>query len=139
MTIQLEFTPEQIDELRYQRYNHLAPLVQRRMETLLLKAYKLPHQQIEEIVGVSGNTIREYFEQYQEGGSEKLKEIHYYQPESELKEHIVSLEAYFREHPPATIKQAQHEVEIITGVHRSETQIREFLKKNSISVAGKSG
>jgi len=139
MTIQLEFAPEQIDELRYQRYNHLAPLVQRRMETLLLKAYKLPHQQIEEIVGVSGNTIREYFEQYQEGGIEKLKEIHYYQPESELKEHIVSLEAYFREHPPATIKQAQHEVEIITGVHRSETQIREFLKKNSISVAGKSG
>jgi len=139
MTIQLEFAPEQIDELRYQRYNHLAPLVQRRMESLLLKAYKLPHQQIEEIVGVSGNTIREYFEQYQEGGIEKLKEIHYYQPESELKEHIVSLEAYFREHPPATIKQAQHEVEIITGVHRSETQIREFLKKNSISVAGKSG
>jgi len=139
MTIQLEFTPEQIDELRYQRYNHLAPLVQRRMESLLLKAYKLPHQQIEEIVGVSGNTIREYFEQYQEGGIEKLKEIHYYQPESELKEHIVSLEAYFREHPPARIKQAQHEVEIITGVHRSETQIREFLKKNSISVAGKSG
>ena len=139
MTIQLEFTPEQIDELRYQRYNHLASLVQRRMETLLLKAYKLPHQQIEEIVGVSGNTIRAYFEQYQEGGIEKLKEIHYYQPESELKEHIVSLEAYFREHPPATIKQAQHEVEIITGVHRSETQIREFLKKNSISVAGKSG
>jgi len=139
MTIQLEFTPEQIDELRYQRYNHLAPLVQRRMESLLLKAYKLPHQQIEEIVGVSGNTIREYFEQYQEGGIEKLKEIHDYQPESELKEHIVSLEAYFREHPPARIKQAQHEVEIITGVHRSETQIREFLKKNSISVAGKSG
>jgi transposase len=139
MTIQLQFTPEEIAELRYQRYNHLAPLVQRRMETLLLKAYKLPHQQIEEIVGVSGNTIREYFEQYQEGGIEKLKEIHYYQPESELKEHIVSLEAYFREHPPATIKQAQHEVEIITGVHRSETQIREFLKKNSISVAGKSG
>ena len=139
MTIQLEFTPEQIDELRYQRYNHLASLVQRRMETLLLKAYKLPHQQIEEIVGVSGNTIREYFEQYQEGGIEKLKEIHYYQPESELKEHIVSLEAYFREHPPATIKQAQHDVEIMTGVHRSETQIREFLKKNSIFVAGKSG
>ena len=139
MTIQLEFTPEQITELRYQRYNHLAPLVQRRMETLLLKAYKLPHQQIEEIVGVSGNTIRAYFEQYQEGGIEKLKEIHDYQPESELKEHIVSLEAYFREHPPARIKQAQHEVEIITGVHRSETQIREFLKKNSISVAGKSG
>lgn len=137
MTIQLEFTSEQIAELRYQRYNHLAPLVQRRMETLLLKVYNLPHQQIEEIVGVSGNTIREYFELYQEGGIEKLKEINYYQAESELNEHIVSLEAHFREHPPATIKQAQHEVEVITGVRRSETQIREFLKKNSISVVEK--
>jgi transposase len=137
MTIQLEFTPEQIVELRYQRYHHLAPLVQRRMETLLLKAYNLAHQQIEEIVGVSGNTIREYFELYQQGGIEKLKEINYYQPESELSQHIVSLEAHFRAHPPATIKQAQHEVEVITGVQRSESQIREFLKKNSVSVAEK--
>ena len=32
------------------------------------------------------------------------------------------------------MKQAQHEVEVITGVKRSETQVREFLKKNSISV-----
>ena len=133
MTIQLEFTPEQITELRFQRYNHLVPLVQRRMETLLLKAYNLPHQQIEEIVGVSGNTMREYFELYRQGGIEKMKEIHYYQPQSELHKHIVSLEAHFREHPPATIKQAQHEVEIITGIRRSEEQIREFLKKNSIT------
>ncbi len=93
MTLRLEFTSEQIDELRYQRYNHLVPLVQRRMETLLLKAFDLPHQQIEQIVGVSGNTLREYFELYQQGGIEKLKEIHYYQPESELTGHIVSLEA----------------------------------------------
>jgi len=79
----------------------------------------------------------DYFELYQQGGIEKLKEINYYQPESELKQHIVSLEAHFREHPPATIKQAQHEVEIITGVRRSETQIREFLKKNSVCAAEK--
>ena len=135
MTIQLKFTPELLEEIRYHRYNHLAPLVQRRMEALLLKAVDLPHAQIAEIVGVTENTIRDYFELYQQGGIEKLKEIHYYQPESDLKEHIVSLEAHFREHPPATIKQAQHEVELITGVKRGETQIREFLKKNSICVA----
>lgn len=135
MTIQLEFTPELLEEIRYHRYNHLAPLVQRRMEALLLKAAGLPHAQIADLVGVTENTIRDYFELYQQDGIEKLKEIHYYQPESELKESIVSLEAYFREHPPATIKQAQHEVELITGVKRGETQIREFLKKNSICVA----
>jgi transposase len=127
MTIQFEFTPEQIVELRYQRYNHLVPLMQRRMETLLLKAHNLSHGQIEEIVGVSGNTLREYFELYQQGGIEKLKEINYYKPEGELVKHIVSLETHFRDNPPASIKEAQKEIEEITGVKRSETQVREFL------------
>jgi transposase len=139
MTIQLEFTPEILKELYYQRYNHLAPLVQRRMDALWLKAHDLPHAQIAELVGVTENTIREYFELYQHGGLEKLKELNYYRPESQLNAHIVSLEAHFREHPPASIKEAQSEVEAITGVKRSETQVREFLKKNSICVADASG
>jgi len=137
MTLQLEFTSEQISELRYQHHKHLVPIVQRRMETLLLKAHNLPHEQIEEIVGVSGNTLREYFELYQQGGIEKLKEINYYKPEGELVKHIVSLESYFRENPSASLKEAQKEIEEITGVKRSESQVREFLKKNLICVAGK--
>lgn len=137
MTIQFEFCPEILKELNYQRYNHLSPLVQRRMDALRLKAHGMLHKEIAEVIGIAENTLRDYFEFYQQGGIEKLKEINYYQPESELKQHIVSLEAHFREHPPATIKQAQHEVEIITGVRRSETQIREFLKKNSVCVAEK--
>lgn len=139
MTIQLEFTPEILKELYYQRYRHLAPLVQRRMDALWLKAHGLPHAQIAELVGVTENTLREYFELYQQGGLEQLKELNYYRPESNLNVHVVSLEAYFREHPPASIKEAQSEVEAITGVKRSETQVREFLKKNSISVADASG
>lgn len=134
MTIQFEFNPEILKEVNYQRYNHLAPLVQRRMDAIRLKAHGMLHKEIAEIVGITENTLRNYFELYEQGGIEKLKEIHYYQPESELKGYIISLEAYFREHPPATMKQAQHEVEVITGVKRSETQVREFLKKNSISV-----
>jgi hypothetical protein len=82
MTIQLEFTPEILKELYYHRYNHLAPLVQRRMEALWLKAHSLPHPQIAELVGVTENTLREYFELYQQGGLEKLKELNYYRPAS---------------------------------------------------------
>ena len=137
MTIQFEFSPEILKELNYQRYNHLSPLVQRRMDALRLKAHGMLHKEIAEVIGIAENTLRDYFELYQQGGIEKLKEINYYQPESELKQHIISLEAHFRDHPPATIKQAQHEVEIITGVRRSETQIQEFLKKNSVCVAEK--
>lgn len=139
MTIQLEFTPDTLKELHYQRYHHPAPLVQRRMEALWLKGHELPHGQIAELVGVSENTVRDYFELYQQGGIEKLKELNYYRPESVLTAHITSLEAHFRDNPPASIKEAQSEIEAITGVKRSETQIAEFLKKNCISVVGKSG
>ena len=139
MTIQVELSPEILKEIHYQRYNHPAPLVQRRMEALWLKGHGLPHGQIAELVGVTENTIREYFELYQQGGLEKLKELNYYRPESKLNTHITSLETHFREHPPASIKEAQSEIEIITGVKRSETQVAEFLKKNCIFVAEKSG
>jgi transposase len=93
---------------------------------------------IAKLVGVSENTIREYFQLFIEGGIEKLKEVDFYRPESALVEHTTSLEAYFRDHPPATIKDAQSKIETLTGIKRSETQVTEFLKKNSISVAARS-
>ena len=139
MTIQLEFTSEIKKELSYQRYHHLSPLVQRRMEALWLKAHGLPHAQIAELVDISENTLRDYFELYQQGGVEKLKELNYYRPESALVAHVTSLETYFKENPPASVKEAQSEIEAITGIKRSETQVREFMKKNSICVAGKLG
>lgn len=137
MTIQLELTQEILKEIHYHRYNHPAPLVQRRMEAIWLKGHNLPHAQIAELVGVTENTIRDYFVLYQEGGIEKLKELNYYVPDSKLNAHVTSLEAHFRDNPPASIKEAQSEIETITGVMRSETQVAEFLKKNFISVAEK--
>ena len=52
-TIQLEFTPEILNELKYQRFRHFVPLVQRSMEAVLLKAHNLPHALIAELVGVT--------------------------------------------------------------------------------------
>jgi len=139
MTTRLEFTPEIQKALNYERYHHLVPLVQRRMEVLWLKSHDLSHEQIAKLAGISENTMREYFQLYAEGGIEKLKEVNFYRPESGLNAHITSLEAYFRAHPPATIKEAQSKIKDLTGISRSETQVREFLKKNSIYVVSKSG
>lgn len=137
MTLQIEFTPEIIDTLNYERYHHPVPLVQRRMEALWLKSHDLPHGLIAKLVGVTENTIRDYFQLFIEGGVNQLKQVDFYRPESDLVEHTTSLEAYFRDHPPATIKEAQNRIEKLTGIKRSETQVAEFLKKNSISVAAK--
>ena len=139
MTIRLEFTAEIQAALNYERYHHPVPLVQRRMEVLWLKSHGLAHELIAKLANVSENTMRDYFRLYEAGGIERLKEVNFYRPQSELVQHQSSLEAYFRQHPPATIKEAQSEIEALTGIRRSETQVREFLKKNSICVAGKSG
>ena len=129
MTINLDFTPEAQADLNYERYLHPHPVVQRRMETLWLKSHDLPHALIAELAGVCENTMRDYFQLYQDGGIEKLKELNFHQPASALQEHAATLEAHFREHPPATIKEAQSEIEALTGIKRRETQVRHFLKK----------
>ena len=135
MTMHLEFTPDILEELNHERYRHPLPLVQRRMEALWLKSQGLPHGQIAQLVRITENTLRDYFQLYLDGGVERLKEVAIQGPESALQEHYASLEAYFRAHPPATIKEAQHKIEALTGIKRSETQVREYCKKNSISVA----
>jgi transposase len=137
MTIELEFTSEIIEEINYERYHHPVPLVQRRMEVLWLKSNGLSHALIAQLGRISENTMREYFRLYEQGGVAKLREVNFYHPQSQLNVHISSLEEYFKEHPVATIKEAQSKIKELTGIERSETQIREFFKKNSISVAGK--
>ena len=136
MTMQLEFAPEILEELNYERYHHPMPLVQRRMEALWLKSHGLPHGQIAQLVNITENTLRDYLQLYLEGGVEGLKEVAIQGPESALQAHYTSLEAYFRAHPPATIKEAQSKIEALTGIKRSETQVRAYLKKNFISVVG---
>jgi len=138
MTIQLSFTAEIREDLNYERYHHPLPMVRRRMEVLWLKSHDLPHELIARLAGVTENTIRDYFRLYEAGGLDKLKEVNLYRPSSELAAHVTLLEEHFRNHPPATIKEAQHEIETLTGIKRSETQVREFLKKNSICVAARS-
>ena len=84
-------------------------------------------------MNITENTLRDYLQLYLEGGGERLKEVAIQGPESALQEHSASLEAYFRAHPPATLKEAQIQIAALTGSKRSETQGREYLQKNSIS------
>ena len=127
--LQLTLSEEAIKELDYQRSHHPHPRVQRKMEALLLKAKGFPHHQIADCVGVCENTVRAYLQAYQEGGIEALKRLEFYQPSSEMEKHRESLEAYFKEHPPATIPQAAALIEQLTGLKRSHKQVGVFLKK----------
>ncbi len=124
----LEFSKEEQQSLYYERFHHPHPRVQKKMEALWLKSQKLPHHQISKLAGISTNTLRSYLRDYQEGGIEKLKEINFYRPQSELENHRSTLKAYFQKKPPATVNEAIATIELLTGIKRSPTQVRKFLK-----------
>jgi len=124
----LNFTEVEKQAFHYHRFHHPHPFVQRKMETLWLKSQGLPHHEIARLAGVTENTVRAYLREYQEGGLEALMTVSFHHPKSELADHRSTIEEYFREHPPATIKEAVARIEELTGVRRSPSQVRVFLR-----------
>lgn len=127
--MRLEFTDEQIEQLTFGRFHYPHPRVQKKMEAVLLKAKGLSHQSICEIVGICGNTLRSYLREFQEGGVEGLKRFDAGGSVSDLDQHSDSICRLLVENPPHTIAEAAQRIAEHTGVRRSETQIREYLKR----------
>jgi len=127
--IEIKFTEKEKDTLNFERYNHPHPRVQRKMEALWLKSQGESHKRIAQLTGISINIVTRYIKEYQSGGIEKLKEINFHGPKSQLDEYATTIENYFKEHPPATVKEAMAKIEELTGYKRSEVQIWKFLKR----------
>jgi len=124
----LKFTEEDRKILNHERFHHPHPRVQLKMEVLWLKSQNLPLKLICKLADISPNTLRTYCEQYQSGGVERLKEINFNQPKSELESHKTTIRQYLELNPPANINQAAQQIEKLTGIKRSPSQIRKFLK-----------
>ncbi len=126
--IALEFSEQEKKDLYYERFHHPHPRVQLKIEAVWLKSQELPHQKICQLAGISGNTLRNYLQDYQAGGIEKLCQINFYRPQSKLEKERATLKAYFQKNPPATMNEAREKIEELTGIRRSPTQVRKFLK-----------
>ena len=127
--IRITFSEADIAALNYERYHHPSPHVQKRMEVLYLKSKDLPHHEIRRLCGISKPTLVAYLRTYQFGGIEQLKQLHYQGQPSALNAHHETIEAYFKDHPPRTSAEAQAVIERLTGIKRSPTQIRAFMKR----------
>jgi hypothetical protein len=85
--IQLTFTDEEIEKLHYERFHHPHPRVQRKMEALYLKSQKYRHKEITKLLRITEPTLLSYLQDYKAGGVEKLKELTFNRPQSEMKKH----------------------------------------------------
>src|SRR3954449_156429 len=122
------FTEDDLKAIAHDRYHDPPPLVQRKMEVLWLKSHDLPHQQIADLAGVSLRTGERYLDEYLEGGLKLVRRCKWRGPRTELLRHEQSIQEYFGDHPPRTIKEAAKVIEEQTGVRRGLTQVRAFLK-----------
>jgi transposase len=125
--LNLSFSAEDIGVLRTQRFEHPHPLVQLKMETLYLLSQGLKPEEIMRICAISKATYYRYLQEYEQGGVARLKELRFYQPQSELQAHRPTLEAYFLAHPPASVGEACAKIKEWTGIERKPTQVRQFL------------
>ncbi len=127
--LRLTFTEAEAKALKDERFHHPHPHVRRKMEVLWLKSQGLAHQDIAQLAGVSGKTLRSYLQQYVGGGVAGLKELHFRRPQSELVAHQETIAAHFLAHPPASINEAVDTIRRLTGLSRSPTQVRLFLRE----------
>lgn len=114
---------------KYERYYYPDPRIQKRFHVLWLKSQGYLNVDIANIVSIHRNTVKTYLDLYQSTGIEGLKQFQYRVPVSKLDGYKTSIEAYFRKYPPASVKHACHEIRRMTGIERSLTRTRAFLKR----------
>lgn len=125
------FSEAVVAEIAHDRYHHPHPRVQLKMEVLWLKSRGLIHADIAELAGVSPRSVQRYLDEFEQGGLDRIRCLGWRGRSGELDKYQPSLEAYFLENPPRSIREARQTVERLTGVRRGLTQVRAFLKKKS--------
>jgi transposase len=126
--IKITLTEAEIAELRHWRFHHPDPHIQVRMEALYLRSQGVANHDILRLCGISKASFHRYLTAYVTGGIEPLKHLEPRRPRSALHHHRTTIEADFRQRPPATVAEAAVRIAALTGIARKPTQVRQFLK-----------
>jgi transposase len=84
---------------------------------------------IAEMLDLNRKTTQALLKAYRDGGLSAVYEYKKHKRECALDAHSELLEKEFEQHPPQSINEASDRLETLTGIKRSPTQVRAFLKK----------
>jgi len=98
------------------------------MEALWLQSQQVAHSEMSRLTGISSTTLTSSLRAYQEGGLEALNPGGFYRPPRDVGRPQETVAAYFREHPPTSVKHARATIATLTGVRRSPNRVRLCLK-----------
>jgi transposase len=119
--IKSTFSEADIAALQYWRFQHPDPRIQVRMEALYLRSQRVPTREIPRLCGISKASFHRYLRGYATGGIAQWKHLEPRQPRSTLHEHRATIDAEFRQRPPATVAEAAARIEALTGMARKPT------------------
>lgn len=114
---------------KLERLTHPIARVRLRLDALYWTSEGYSRDKVADLCGIHRNSVKNYIKLYNKSGLNALKTFDYKGFESVLMGHRVTLETYFREHPPRTAKEARFKVEELTGTNMSIEEVRRFMHK----------
>lgn len=131
--LQLNLGETEIQRLNYERYHYPDPLVQKRMQAVYIKAItNLSNELTGVLAGLTRDSVGHWAKRYQQGGFEALCQVGYGTNKSELENHTGSIQESFTQQPPISINEAKWRIETMTGISRSPSQVRAFMKRHGL-------
>jgi len=123
----------EIEKLSYERYSYPDPMVQKRIYAVWLKATTgWSNSTIGLIVGLHYNVVGHWIKVYRQHGYTILLTNHYGNKKSALENHCDSLLQSFENTPPLTAREAAERIKDMTGLVRSDQQVRAFMKRHGL-------
>ena len=101
-----------------------------RLKNLVLycKSIGMSHGEILDFCRISEPTLASYLKEFQSGGFEALKKTSGKGQPSDLNRYIDLIDEDFSMRPPKSAVEAQGRIQELTGIKRSPTQIRSFMR-----------
>jgi transposase len=125
---QLKISDAEIQRLNYERFYYPCPIVQKRIHAIYFKTIGMSNKEIGKLTGLNREIVGDWIRSYLADGFEALCKLNYGTNKSELENHAESILSSFTKRPPMSANEAKARIEELTGISRSPTQIRKFMK-----------
>ena len=132
-TLPFKISEAEIEKLSYERYAYPQPVVQKRIFAVYLKMeFNYTNRLIGLITGLHYNMVAFWIKMYKEKGFNGLLTNNYGTNKSELEDHAENILDSFLQRPPVNAAEAVQRISNMTGISRSEQQVRAFMKRHGL-------
>jgi transposase len=130
---QLNLNKAEIQKLNYERFYFPDPIIQKRIHAVFMKATtEFSNEVIGILLDLDRHTVGNWISAYKRDGYEALCQFNYGTNKSELETHSEDILKSFTQTPPRNVNEAKSRIEQMTGISRSPSQVRAFMKRHEL-------